>query len=68
MLRQQKKASAPCVKARQDDLIEGICSPGSLGPNPGRIQLDRPILMLHSYQMEMSSLTFHTIFTILTKF
>ena len=44
--------------ARRDDFIKGICSPGSLGPNPGRIQLDSAALMLHSYQMEMSSLTF----------
>ena len=44
--------------ARRDDFIKGICSPGSLGPNPGRIQLDSAALMLHSYQMEMLSLTF----------
>ena len=51
-------ASAPCVGARQDDSIKGICSPGSLGPNPGSIQLDSAASMLHSYQMEMSSFTF----------
>ena len=44
--------------ARQDDFIKEICSPESLGPNPGRIQLDSAALMLHSYQMEMLSLTF----------
>ena len=44
--------------ARQDDFIKGIYSPGSSGPNPGRIQLDSIALMLHSYQMEMSPLTF----------
>ena len=44
--------------ARQDDFIKGIHSPWSLGPNPVRIQLDSAALMLHSYQMEMSSLTF----------
>ena len=31
------KASAPCVEAGQDDYIKGICSPGSFGPNPGRM-------------------------------
>ena len=34
------KASAPCVGARRDDFIRGICFHGSLGHNPGRIQLD----------------------------
>ena len=43
---------------KRDDLIKGICSPGSLGPNPGRMLLDSAALMLHSYKMEMSSLTF----------
>ena len=38
--------------------MKGICSPGSLGPNYGRIQLDSATLILHSYEMEMSSLTF----------
>ena len=46
------------MEARQDDFIKGICSPGSLGPNPCRIQLGSADLMLHSYQMEMLSLTF----------
>ena len=46
------------VGARQDDFIKRICSPGSLGPHPGRIELDSAALLLHSYQMEMSSLTF----------
>ena len=49
--------------ARQDDFIKGICSPGSLGPNPGSIQLDSAALMLHSYQMERSSLTFQMLHT-----
>ena len=44
------KASAPCVKARRDDYIEGICSPGSLGPNPGRTQLDRAASLLRSHE------------------
>ena len=43
---------------RRNDFIKGICSPGSLGPNPGRLQLDSAALMLHSYQKEMLSLTF----------
>ena len=34
--------------ARRDDFIKGICLPGSLGPNPGKIQLDSSALMLHS--------------------
>ena len=51
------KASAPCVvKARQDDNIKGKCSPGSLGANPGRTQLDRAALLLHSHQKDMSPL------------
>ena len=54
------KASAPCVHMgdRRDDFIKGICSPGSLGPTHGRIWLDSAALMLHSHEMEMSSLTF----------
>ena len=51
-------ASAPWVEARRDDFIIGICSLGSLDPNPGRIQIDRAALMLHSYQMEMLSMSF----------
>ena len=51
-------ASAPCVGSRQDDFIKETCSPRSLGPNPGSIQLDSAALMLHSYQMEMLSLSF----------
>ena len=31
---------------------------GSLGPNPGRIQIDSAALMLHSYQMDMLAWTF----------
>ena len=44
--------------ARQDDFIKGKHSHGSLGPNPGRMQLVSAALMLHSYQMEMSSMIF----------
>ena len=51
-------ASDPSVEPRQGDHNKGICSPGSLGPHPGRIELDSAALLLHSYQMEMSSLTF----------
>ena len=47
--------------ATQDDYIKGIWSLGNLGPNPGRIYLDSAVLMLHSYQMEMLSLTFQMI-------
>ena len=46
------------MEARQDNFIKGICSPGSLGPNYGKLQLDSAALILHSYQMEMWSLTF----------
>ena len=53
-----KKASAPYVGARRDDFLKGICSPRSLGPDPGRIQFNSAALMLHSYQMEMLALTF----------
>ena len=49
------QASAPCVEARQDDYIKGICSPGSLGLNPGRIQLNS-VALLHSHQKDMLSL------------
>ena len=40
--------------------FKGLLSPGSLGstPSPGRILLDSAASMLHSYQIEMSSLTF----------
>ena len=43
-------AYAPFVGAIQDDFIKD--------PNLGRIELDSRALLLHSYQMEMSSLTF----------
>ena len=46
---QQKKVAAICVGATQDDFIKGICSPRSLGRNPGRIQSDSATLMLHSF-------------------
>ena len=51
------------VGARQDDLIKGTCSPGILGPNPGRIQLDSAGLMLHSYPIfDLSNVTKRQIF------
>ena len=31
------------VEVIQDDCLKEICSPGSYGINPGRMQLDRPI-------------------------
>ena len=41
------KASASAVEASQDDYIKEICSPGSYGPNSGRLQLDTdPLLIL----------------------
>ena len=51
-------ASDPPVEPRQDDYIKGICSPGSKGLNPCRTQLDRAGLMLHSHEIDMSSLIF----------
>ena len=38
--------------------MKGICSPASLGPDPGEIQLDSAALLCQSYEMELSSLTF----------
>ena len=52
------KVSAPCVGAKQDDFVKGICSPGRLGPNLGSKQLYSAASILHSHQIEMSSLTF----------
>ena len=52
------KASAPCVEARKDEYIKGICSPGSKGLNPSRRQLDRAALLPRSHQKDMLSLIF----------
>ena len=52
------KASAPCVKARQDNYIKGICSPWSKGLYPGKTQSDSLDLLLHSHQKDMSSFIF----------
>ena len=49
-------ASAPCVEARRDDNVKGLCSPGRLDINPGRTQLDRAALLHHSHQKDMLSL------------
>ena len=44
------------VEARQDDYIRGICSPGRNSLIPGRIQLDRTALLLHSHQKDILSM------------
>ena len=52
------KASDPCVEARLDDYIKGVCSHGSLRPNPVGQPLERAAFLLHSHQKDMSSLIF----------
>ena len=42
-----------CVEEKHNDYIKGICVPGSYDPNPGRTQIDRAALLLHSHQKDM---------------
>ena len=50
------KPSATGVGARQDDYIKGICSSESNCLNPGRTQLYRAAVLLHTHQQDISSL------------
>ena len=65
------KASSPSVQPRLEDYVKDIFSPGSKGPNPGTMQLDRAALVLHYHQKDMSSLIvknvtkWHILFNIL---
>ena len=46
MLPVKNKGSAYSLKVIQDDYMKEICSPGSYGPNPTRMQLDKSKLFV----------------------
>ena len=51
----KNRGPAPSVEVIQDDYLKDICSPGSYGPNPGRIHFDRPT---HCWSFSIFSLKF----------